>query len=81
MILNNMKRLIGWRTEREDDYANTALQIQKQILKRRYAEGKQNEFYRKQSKFSRPVVCYDNLTSKDTKNVILFEKEKLREFN
>tara|TARA_B100000315_G_scaffold1271_1_gene1167 strand:- start:146 stop:388 length:243 start_codon:yes stop_codon:yes gene_type:complete len=80
MILNYIKRLMGWRTGRED-YENITFQIQKQILKRRYAEGKQNEFYRKQSKFSRPVVCYDNLTSKDTKNVILFEKEKLREFN
>ena len=80
MVLNYIKRLMGRSTGRED-YENVTFQIQKQILKRRYAEGKQNEFYRKQSKFSRPVVCYDNLTSKDTKNVILFEKEKLREFN
>ena len=71
---------MGWRTERVD-YANITFRIQKQILKRRYAEGKQNEFYRKQSKFRRPVVCYDNLTSKGTKNVILFKKEKLKKFN
>ena len=71
---------MGRSTGRED-YENVTFQIQKQILKRRYAEGKQNEFYRKQSKFSRPVVCYDNLTSKGTKNVILFKKEKLKKFN
>ncbi len=71
---------MGRSTGRED-YENVTFQIQKQILKRRYAEGKQNEFYRKQSKFRRPVVCYDNLTSKGTKNVILFKKEKLRKFN
>ena len=80
MILNCIKRLMGRRTGRED-YENVTFQIQKQILKRRYAEGKQNEFYRKQSKFRRPVVCYDNLTSKGTKNVILFKKEKLKKFN
>ncbi len=71
---------MGRSTGRED-YENVTFQIQKQILKRRYAEGKQNEFYRKQSKFRRPVVCYDNLTSKGTKNVILFKKEKLKKFN
>ena len=80
MVLNYIKRLMGRSTGRED-YENVTFQIQKQILKRRYAEGKQNEFYRKQSKFSRPVVCYDNLTGKDTKNVILFKKEKLKKFN
>ena len=71
---------MGRSTGRED-YENVTFQIQKQILKRRYAEGKQNEFYRKQSKFRRPVVCYDNLTSKGTKNVIPFKKEKLKKFN
>jgi|TARA_B100001079_G_scaffold186265_1_gene160435 hypothetical protein len=80
MVLNYIKRLMGRSTGRED-YENVTFQIQKQILKRRYAEGKQNEFYRKQSKFRRPVVCYDNLTSKGTKNVILFKKEKLKKFN
>ncbi len=80
MVLNYIKRLMGRSTGRED-YENITFQIQKQILKRRYAEGKQNEFYRKQSKFRRPVVCYDNLTSKGTKNVILFKKEKLKKFN
>ena len=80
MVLNYIKRLMGRSTGRED-YENVTFQIQKQILKRRYAEGKQNKFYRKQSKFRRPVVCYDNLTSKGTKNVILFKKEKLKKFN
>ena len=80
MVLNYIKRLMGRSTGRED-YENVTFQIQKQILKRRYAEGKQNEFYRKQSKFRRPVVCYDNLTSKGTKNVIPFKKEKLKKFN
>ncbi len=80
MVLNYIKRLMG-RSTRREDYENVTFQIQKQILKRRYAEGKQNEFYRKQSKFRRPVVCYDNLTSKGTKNVIPFKKEKLKKFN
>ena len=80
MILNYIKRLMDRRTKKKG-YENITFQLQKQILKRRYAEGKQNEFYRKQSKFRRPVVCYDNLTSKGTKNVILFKKEKLKKFN
>ena len=71
---------MGWRTRRKD-YANIAFQIQKQILKRRYAEGKQNELYENRSRFSRPVVHYANLTSKDIKNVILFKKEKLKKLN
>ena len=66
---------MSWRTERED-YANITFQIQKQILKRRYAEGKQNELYGDQPKFSRSVVRYVNLTSKDNKNVIFFKKTK-----
>jgi len=79
MILNNMKRLIGWRTEREDDYANTALQIQKQILKRRYTEAKQNRSHGNQLKFKRPVVCYANtgLATKDAKNIIFLKKKIL----
>ena len=81
MVLNYIKRLAGLLSTERGDYANITFQLQKQILKRRYAEGKQNEFYRKQSKFRRPVVCYDNLTSKGTKNVILFKKEKLKKFN
>ncbi len=80
MILNYIKRLIGWRTERED-YSNIRFQIQKQILKRRYADGKQNKLYRNPPKFSRSVVRYINLTSKGTENVILFKKEKLRKLN
>ena len=67
-------------TKRED-YVDIALQVQKQILKRRYTEGKQNELYRKQPKFSQPVVRYANLTNKDTENVILFKKEKLKKLN
>ena len=80
MILNYIKRLIGWRTERED-YSNIRFQIQKQILKRRYAEGKQDKLYGNPPKFSRSVIHHINLTSQDTENVILFEKEKLRKLN
>ena len=80
MILNYINRLVGWRTEREN-YVNITSQIQKQILKRRYAEGKQNELFRKQPEFSRSVVRYINLTSKGTENVIPFKKEKLRKLN
>ena len=83
MILNNMKRLIGWRTEREDDYANTALQIQKQILKRRYTEVKQNRTYEKQQKFNQSVVRYadTDLAIKDAENVIFLKKKRLQKFN
>jgi hypothetical protein len=77
MILNYIKRLVAWRTERKD-YENITFQIQKQILKRRYAEGKQNKLYGDPPKFGRSVVRYINLTSKGTENVILFKKEKLR---
>ena len=80
MILNYIKRLMGWRTMRED-YVNITPHIQKQILKKRYAEGKQNELFRKQPEFSRSVVRYINLTSKGTENVIPFKKEKLRKLN
>ena len=80
MILNYIKRLMSWRTERED-YANITFQVQKQILKRRYAEGKQNKLYENPPKFSRSVVRHINLTSKGIENVILFKKEKLRDFN
>ncbi len=80
MILNYIKRLVAWRTERKD-YENITFQIQKQILKRRYAEGKQNKLYGDPPKFGRSVVRYINLTSKGTENVILFKKEKLRKLN
>ena len=80
MILNYIKRLMGWRTEREN-YVNITSQIQKQILKRRYAEGKQDKLYGNPPKFSRSVIRHINLTSQDTKNVILFKKEKLRKLN
>ena len=80
MILNYIKRLVGWRTEGKD-YGNITFQIQKQILKRRYAEGKQNKLYENPPKFSRSVIRHINLTSQDTKNVILFKKEKLRKLN
>ena len=71
---------MSWGAERED-YVNITFQLQKQILKRRYTEGKQNELYRKQPKFSQPVVRYANLTNKDTENVILFKKEKLKKLS
>ena len=80
MILNYIKRLMDRRVERED-YANITFQIQKQILKRRYAEGKQNKLYENPPKFSRSVVRHINLTSKGIENVILFKKEKLRKLN
>ena len=80
MILNRIKRLMSWRAERED-FENITHLIQRQILKRRYAEGKQNELFRKQPEFSRSVVRYINLTSKGTENVIPFKKEKLRKLN
>ena len=80
MILNYMKRLIGWRTER-GDYNDITSQLQKQILKRRYNGEKQNELYKNSPKFTRSVVRYINLTSKGTGNVILFNKEKLRKLN
>ena len=80
MILNYMKRLMGWRTMRED-YVNITPHIQKQILKRRYAEGKQDKLYGNPPKFSRSVIRRINLTSQDTKNVIPFKKEKLRQLS
>ena len=80
MILNYIKRLIGWRTE-TGDYKDITFQLQKQILKRRYAEGKQDKLYGNPPKFSRSVIHRINLTSQDTKNVIPFKKEKLRKFN
>ena len=80
MILNYVKRLMNWETERED-YENITFHIQKQILKKRYAEGKQSKLYGNPPKFSRSVIHRINLTSQDTKNVIPFKKEKLRKFN
>ena len=72
MILNYINRLVGWRTERKD-YWNITFQIQKQILKRRYNGKKQDKLYKSPPKFSRSVIHYINLTSQDTKNVILFK--------
>ncbi len=46
----------------------------KQILKKRYAEGKQNELFRKQPEFSRSVVRYIILTIKGTENLFPFKK-------
>ncbi len=80
MIMNYIKRLMGWRA-RGKDYVDITSWIQKQILKRRYTEGKQNKLYGGPSKFGRSVVRHINLTSKDNKNVILFKKEKLRKLN
>ena len=80
MILNYIKRLIGWRTE-TGDYKDITFQLQKQILKRRYAEGKQDKLYGNPSNFNRSVIRHINFTSQDTKNVILFEKEKPRKLN
>jgi len=74
MILNRIKRLMGWRAERED-YENITYLIQRQILKRRYAEGKQNKLYENPPKFNRSAVRCINLTSKDTENVILFKRK------
>ena len=70
------KKINGLRTERED-YSNIRFQIQKQILKRRYNGEKQNKLYESPPKFSRSVVRYVNLTSEDTKNVILLKKKRL----
>ena len=81
MIVNYIKRLMGWKTKREG-YENITFHIQKQILKRRYdAKGKQNKMYENPPKFSRSVVRHINLTSKGIENVILFKKEKLRKLN
>ena len=77
MILNYIKRLMDRRVERED-YANITFQIQKQILKRRYNGEKQDKLHRDPPKFSRPVIRYINLTSQDTKNVILFKNGKTK---
>ena len=74
MILNRIKRLVGWRAKRED-YENITHLIQRQILKRRYAEGKQNKLYENPQKFNRSAVRCINLTSKDTENVILFKRK------
>ena len=65
---------MGRSTGRED-YENVTFQIQKQILKRRYAEGKQNKLYENPPKFNRSAVRCINLTSKDTENVILFKRK------
>ena len=74
MILNRIKRLMGWRAERED-YEDITSLIQRQILKRRYVEGKQNKLYGSPPKFNRSAVRCINLTSRDTENVILFKRE------
>ena len=74
MILNRIKRLMGWRAKRED-YKSITYLIQRQILKRRYTEGKQNKLYENPPKFNRSAVRCINLTSKDTENVILFKRK------
>jgi len=93
MILNYIKRLMSWGTERED-YGNITFRLQRQILKGRYLQRqilkgryngeKQDKLYKSPPKFSRSVIRYINLTSQDTKqdtqNVILFKK-KLRKLN
>jgi len=71
---------MGRRTEIED-CGNITLQLQKKILKRRYNGEKQDKLHRDPPKFSRSVIRHINLTSQDTKNVIPFEKEKLRKSN
>ena len=82
MIMNCVRRLMGWRIEGErEDYVDITSRIQKQILKKRYIEKKLNKLYGSPPKFSRPVVRHINLTSKDTKNVVLFKKEKLRKLS
>ena len=81
MVLDYIKKiLVGWRTETKD-YGNITFQLQKQILKRRYTEGKKDKLYGNPPKFSRSVIRHINLTSQDTKNVILFKKEKLGKLN
>ena len=74
MIINCIKRLIGWSAERKD-YVDTTSQIQRQILKRRYTGEKQNKLYGNKQKFKRFAVCRTDLVSKDTENVILFKRE------
>ena len=67
---------MGCRTKRED-YGDIAYQIQKRILKRRYNGEKQNKLYENSPKFNRSAVRCVNLTSEDTKNVILLKKKRL----
>ncbi len=81
MVLNYIKRLLAGQLIEKEDYANITSQIQKQILKKRYIEGKQNKLYENQPKFSRSVVRYTNSTNKYIKNVILFKKKKLEKLN
>ena len=81
MVLNYIKRLAGLLSTERGDYANITFQLQKQILKRRYNGEKQDKLHRDPPKFSRSVIRHINLTSQDTKNVILFKKEKLRKLN
>ena len=82
MVLNYIKRLMGRSTGRED-YENVTFQIQKQILKRRYTEVKQNRTYEKQQKFNQSVVRYadTDLAIKDAENVIFLKKKRLQKFN
>jgi hypothetical protein len=72
-LCKKINGLENWR----EDYSNIRFQIQKQILKRRYNGEKQNKLYESPPKFSRSVVRYVNLTSEDTKNVILLKKKRL----
>ena len=81
MVLNYIKRLLAGQLIEKEDCADITSQIQKQILKKRYIEGKQNKLYENQPKFSRSVVRYTNSTNKYIKNVILFKKKKLEKLN
>ena len=67
-------------TKRED-YTNVTFQLQKQILKGRYNGEKRDKLYGNPPKFSRSVVRYINLTSKNTKNVIILKKKRLQKYN
>jgi hypothetical protein len=74
MVLNYIKRLAGLLSTERGDYANITFQLQKQILKKRYAEGKQDKSYKNRLKFNRSIVHYNNLAIKDNKNVIFLKK-------
>ena len=77
MIMNRIRRLMDWRIERED-YGDITPQIQKQILKKRRYDGeKQNKLYKNPPKFSRSIVRYINLDSKDNENVIFLNKKRI----
>ena len=74
---------MGWGVKREDCYGDITPRIQRQILKRRYTDGKQNKnkLYESPPKFSRSVVRHINLISKGTGNVIFLKKKELRKLS